>query len=143
MQGFLWVFLNSSSLLLPMDQTNWVYSNSAASSNDNVWRLTDKMNIKQAVLVRLNLTKTHPVHSCINVTYFCHHLSDNYVDLLDLYVDFSVIHVDLSAKKKHHTSSFISCFYGVLLPLTAIIMMSTCQMFIFWHVRYFCCHLSF
>ena len=39
----------------------------------------------------------------IMVAYFCHHLSDNYVDLsdlyvvlLDLYVDLSDLHVDLS-----------------------------------------------
>ena len=30
------------------------------------------------------------------VAYFCHHLSDNYIDLSDLYVDLSVIYVDLS-----------------------------------------------
>ena len=30
------------------------------------------------------------------VAYFCHHLSDNDVDLSDLYVDLSVIYVDLS-----------------------------------------------
>ena len=30
------------------------------------------------------------------VAYFCHHLSDNYVDFSDLYVDLSVIYVDLS-----------------------------------------------
>ena len=30
------------------------------------------------------------------VAYFCHHLSDNPVDLSDLYVDLSVIYVDLS-----------------------------------------------
>ena len=30
------------------------------------------------------------------VEYFCHHLSDNYVDLSDLYVDLSDIYVDLS-----------------------------------------------
>ena len=30
------------------------------------------------------------------VAYFCHHLSDNYVDLSGLYVDLSVIYVDLS-----------------------------------------------
>ena len=30
------------------------------------------------------------------VAYFCHHLSDNYVDLSDLYIDLSVIYVDLS-----------------------------------------------
>ena len=27
------------------------------------------------------------------VAYFCHHLSDNYVDLSDLYVDLSLIHL--------------------------------------------------
>ena len=27
------------------------------------------------------------------VEYFCHHLSDNYVDLSDLYVDLSLIHL--------------------------------------------------
>ena len=42
------------------------------------------------------------------VAYFCHHLSDNYVDLSDLYVDSSVIYVDLSdhyvdlSEKYHH-----------------------------------------
>ena len=30
------------------------------------------------------------------VTYFCHHLSDNYVDLSDLYVVLSNLYVDLS-----------------------------------------------
>ena len=30
------------------------------------------------------------------VAYFCHHMSDNYVDLSDLYVDLSDLHVDLS-----------------------------------------------
>ena len=42
------------------------------------------------------------------VAYFCHHLSDNYVDLSDLYVNLSVIYVDLSdhyvdlSEKYHH-----------------------------------------
>ena len=30
------------------------------------------------------------------VAYFCHHLSDNYVDLSDVYVDLSDLYVDLS-----------------------------------------------
>ena len=30
------------------------------------------------------------------VVYFCHHLSDNYVDLSDIYVDLSDLYVDLS-----------------------------------------------
>ena len=30
------------------------------------------------------------------MAYFCHHLSDNYVDMSDLYVDLSDIYVDLS-----------------------------------------------
>ena len=30
------------------------------------------------------------------VAYFCHHLSDNYVDLSDIYVDLSDLYVDLS-----------------------------------------------
>ena len=40
--------------------------------------------------------------------YFCHHLSDNYVDLSDRYVDLSGIYVDLSdhyvklSEKYHH-----------------------------------------
>ena len=38
----------------------------------------------------------------IMVAYFCHHLSDNYVDLSDLYVDLSVIYVDLSEKYHHN-----------------------------------------
>ena len=33
------------------------------------------------------------------VAYFCHHLSDNYVDLSDILNDVSVIYVDLSEKK--------------------------------------------
>ena len=36
------------------------------------------------------------VYSKIKVAYFCHHLSDNYVDLSDLYVDLSDHYVDLS-----------------------------------------------
>ena len=42
------------------------------------------------------------------VTYFCHHMSDNYVALSDVYVDLSVIYVDLSdhyvdlLEKYHH-----------------------------------------
>ena len=43
------------------------------------------------------------------VAYFCHHLSDNYVDLSDLYVDLSVIYVDLSdhyvdLSEKYHSN---------------------------------------
>ena len=30
------------------------------------------------------------------MAYFCHHLSDNYVDLSDIYVDLSDLYVDLS-----------------------------------------------
>ena len=30
------------------------------------------------------------------VAYFCHHLSDNYVDLSGIYVDLSDLYVDLS-----------------------------------------------
>ena len=32
----------------------------------------------------------------IMMAYFCHHLSDNYVDLSDIYVDLSDLYVDLS-----------------------------------------------
>ena len=35
-----------------------------------------------------------PAHDM--VAYFCHHLSDNYVDLSDNYVDLSDLNVDLS-----------------------------------------------
>ena len=35
------------------------------------------------------------------VAYFCHHLSDNYVDLSDLYVDLSDLYVDLSENNHH------------------------------------------
>ena len=43
------------------------------------------------------------------VAYFCHHLSDNYVELSDLYVDLSVIYVDLSDRyvdlsEKYHSN---------------------------------------
>ena len=45
----------------------------------------------------------------VMVAYFCHHLSDNYVDLSDLYVDLSVIYVDLldhnvDLSEKYHTN---------------------------------------
>ena len=36
------------------------------------------------------------------VAYFCHHLSDNYVDLSDNYVDLSDHYVDLSEKYHHN-----------------------------------------
>ena len=42
------------------------------------------------------------------VAYFCHHLSENYLDLSDLYVDLSVIYVNFSdhyvdfSEKHHH-----------------------------------------
>ena len=42
---------------------------------------------------RLNDLKLHQIYM---VGYFCHHLSDNYVDLSDLYVDLSDLYVDLS-----------------------------------------------
>ena len=35
-------------------------------------------------------------HSKLMVSYFCHHLQDNYFDLSDLYVDLSDLYVDLS-----------------------------------------------
>ena len=38
----------------------------------------------------------------IKVAYFCHHLSDNFVDLSDLYVDLSDRYVDLSEKYHHN-----------------------------------------
>ena len=41
-----------------------------------------------------NLYQTWYVSSM--VAYFCHHLSDNYVDLSDNYVDLSDLYVDLS-----------------------------------------------
>ena len=41
--------------------------------------------------IRVALTRV-----TVMVAYFCHHLSDNYVDLSDLYVDLSVIYADLS-----------------------------------------------
>ena len=43
----------------------------------------------QALIVRQDLGH-------IMVAYFCHHLSDNYVDLSDIYVDLSDLYVDLS-----------------------------------------------
>ena len=59
------------------------------------------------------------------VAYFCHHLSDNYVDLSDLYVDLSAIYVDLSdhyvdmAENIIKIHRLISCLYSVLILLTA------------------------
>ena len=44
-------------------------------------------------------TKSLEVSDVLNigvVAYFCHHLTDNYFDLSDLYVDLSVNNVDLS-----------------------------------------------
>ena len=46
-------------------------------------------------------------YTCM-VAYFCHHLSDNYVDLSDIYVDLSDLYIDLSdnyvdlSEKYHH-----------------------------------------
>ena len=45
------------------------------------------------VTVRGNVLKFCP---SLMVAYFCHHLSDNYVDLSELYVVFSDLNVDLS-----------------------------------------------
>ena len=53
------------------------------------------------------------------VAYVCHHLSVNYDDSSDLYVDLSVINVDLS-DKIITTKNLIFGFYSVILPLTAI-----------------------
>ena len=73
-----------------------------------------QMNIRQAKLVETfqyrvgnNRLKNNTLEFygwtvCANtqllfmVAYFCHHLSDNYVDLSDLYVDLSDLYVDLS-----------------------------------------------
>ena len=38
----------------------------------------------------------HEIHMICMVAYFCHHLSDNYVDLSDLYVVLSDLYVELS-----------------------------------------------
>ena len=68
------------------------------------------------------------------VAYFCHQLSDIYVNSSDIYVDSSDIYVnssniyvnssdiyvDLSGKKISISSSLLVCFYGVFTPLAAI-----------------------
>ena len=41
------------------------------------------------------------------VAYFCHHLSDNYVDLSDLYVVLSDLYVHLSDLYVHLSHSFV------------------------------------
>ena len=38
----------------------------------------------------------HVLNCEVMVAYFCHHLSENYVDLSDHYVDLSDLYVDLS-----------------------------------------------
>ena len=49
------------------------------------------------------------------VVYFCHHLSDNYVDMLDLYVDLSVMFVDLSDHDVN-LSENKKCFRNIYAP---------------------------
>ena len=80
------------------------------------------------------------------VAYFCHHLSDNYVDLSDLYVDLSDIYVDLSDlfvdlsdihvfknswwKRVH--AQFVPSYgnvYGAPLVLYVDVKKSTCRQF--------------
>ena len=52
--------------------------------------------------MKYNVTPPFPIDTYINgasiimVAYFCHHLSDNYVDLSDIDVDLSDIYVELS-----------------------------------------------
>ena len=56
-------------------------------------------NLKGAVLTGIKSPKIEILGLFISnpmVAYFCHHLSDNYVDLSDLYVDLSDLYVDLS-----------------------------------------------
>ena len=58
------------------------------------------------------------------VTYFCHHLADNYVDMLDLYVDLSVIYVDFSdhyvyLSEKYHQNQQLDILYMYLYCVNA------------------------
>ena len=63
------------------------------------------MNLKNVVL--------HNVcHSM--VTYFCHHLSDNYVDFSDLYVDLSVIYDDLSDHYVDLSDNFVVIYMALI-----------------------------
>ena len=56
------------------------------------------------------------------VAYFCHHMSDDYVESTDLtlYVDMPVIYVELWDKKSSKSSSLISCYLSFLMFLTVI-----------------------
>ena len=52
-----------------------------------VWKSPNFESVEQRLVTKLNKHM---------VVYFCHHLSDNNVDLSDIYVDFSVIYVDFT-----------------------------------------------
>ena len=58
----------------------------------------------QSWIIRLSLLYLALIKTYKNKewAYFCHHLSDNYVDLADTYVDLSVIYVNLSYQKINH-----------------------------------------
>ena len=58
----------------------------------------------QTWIIRLSLLYLALIKTYKNTewAYFCHHLSDNYVDLADTYVDLSVIYVNLSYQKINH-----------------------------------------
>ena len=67
------------------------------------------------------------------VAYFCHHLSDNYVDLSDLYVVLSDLYVDLSVIDVDLSDHYVvlSDLYDDLSDI-----MSTCQIILLlyvWH----------
>ena len=51
------------------------------------------------------------------VAYSCHHLSDNYVDLSDLYADLSVIDVDLSDNSVYLSDLYVD-FWGHFVDLS-------------------------
>ena len=51
---------------------------------------------KSITSIRYYLVVKTPTDLALMVAYFCHHLSDNYVDLSDNYVDLSDLYIDLS-----------------------------------------------
>ena len=51
---------------------------------------------RKSALLPLNTIEINELYINTMVAYFCHHLSDNYVDLSDLYVVLSNLYVVLS-----------------------------------------------
>ena len=63
--------------------------------------MTETFEQKNTIITQMRRNSRENSHSS-TMAYFCHHLSDNYVNSSDLYVDPSDIYVDLSEKNIHN-----------------------------------------